>query len=136
MYCKNYWRRFFTLSSFMYRIVRVNVLHIFFRSWWSPCNSLHLRRVTFGYASVRTFWNFDHFHIFDLFCPSTHWLYFDQNFTSSRPIRSPDLTKCRSKEVEVERSKYRKGRTDAYPYFVNQFILYFIYLISIRFALL
>ena len=45
-------------------------------------------------------------------------LYFDQNCTltcASRPI-SPDLTKCRSTEVEVqEKSTNRKGRTDAYP---------------------
>ena len=55
------------------------------------------------------------FHIFDLFCTSTHRLYFDRNFTStcaSWPIRSPDLTKGRSTEVEVERSKYRKGVED------------------------
>jgi len=47
---------------------------------------------------------FDHFHIFDIFCTSIHRLYFDQNCIStctSRPIRSPDLTK---------RSKYR-GRS-------------------------
>ena len=68
-------------------------------------------------------------HQFDLFCTSTHRsllrhkLYFDLNLTStfcpnftclhtctSRPIKSPYLTKCRSPEVEVERSKYRKGR--------------------------
>ena len=72
-----------------------------------------------GYASVRPFLYFGHFHIFDLFCTSTHWLYFDQNCTSTctfRQIRSPDLTKGRSKEFEVRESKYRKGRTDAYPF--------------------
>ena len=36
-------------------------------------------------------------------------LYFDQNCTSP-PIRSPDLTKGRSKEGEVRESKYRTGR--------------------------
>ena len=62
-------------------------------------------------------------------------LYFDQNCTwtcASRPIRNPDLTKCRStegevkrsnfdrrnREAEVELSKYIKGRTDA-QYYVN-----------------
>jgi len=54
-----------------------------------------------------TFFYFDHFHIFDLFCTSTHRLYFDQNCTS-RPIRIRDLTK--GTKVEVDRSKYRKGR--------------------------
>jgi len=75
-----------------------------------------------GYAAVRPFLYYDHFHIFD---PPTLLsflakLYFDQNCTptcTSRPIRSPDFTKCRSTEVEVERSKYRKGRTHAYPDF-------------------
>jgi len=54
-------------------------------------------------------------HQFDLFCTSTIFissaflvkLYFDQNCRStctSRPLRSPDL------KVEVQRSKYRKGR--------------------------
>jgi len=84
-----------------------------------------------GYASVRPFLYFDHFHIFDLFSTSTHRLYFDLNFTStvfdfcgqtstsllrpklyfdqkytstciSRPIRSPDFTKGRSKQIEVK----------------------------------
>ena len=44
-------------------------------------------------------------------------LYFYQSCTSTctvRPIRNPDLTKCQRTEVEVERSEYRKGRTDAY----------------------
>jgi len=80
-----------------------------------------------GYASVRPFMYFDHFHIFDLLCILTHRLFFDLNLTStylanlyfdqnctstcaSRPIRSPDLTKGRTKEVEVEQSKYRKSR--------------------------
>jgi len=45
---------------------------------------------------------FDHFHIFDLFCTSTHQLYYDRNFTcTSRPIRCPYLKKGRSSEAEV-----------------------------------
>ena len=58
------------------------------------CNSLDVRflrnfqqltaRLIFGYALVRPFLYFDHFHIFDLFCTSTHRLYFDLNFTSTR----------------------------------------------------
>ena len=82
----------------------------------------------FGYLK-RPFLYFDHFHIFDLFFdpptllePNLYFdlnltstflakLYFDQNCTStstSRPIRSPDLTKGRSTEVEVEREKREK----------------------------
>ena len=36
-----------------------------------------------GYALVRPFLYLDHFHIFDLFCTSTHRLYFDLNVTST-----------------------------------------------------
>jgi len=60
-------------------------------------------------------------HQFALCCTSTlnftstfsAKLYFDQNCTSictSRPIRSPDLTKGRSTKVEVRESKER-GRS-------------------------
>jgi len=56
-------------------------------------------------------------HQFDLFCTSTILIsssffcfdplfYFDQNWTSTctpRPIRSPNLSKCRSTEVEVQK---------------------------------
>ena len=81
-------------------------------------------------------------HQFDLFCTSTIFIsstfsvlrptdftttkillrLFSPNFTStctSRPRRSPDLTKGRSKRVEVKRSKYRKGRTNAYPFLAS-----------------
>ena len=68
-------------------------------------------------------------HQFDLFCTSTHQLYFDlnltstflaklysdQNFTStraSRPIRNPDLTKNQSEGAEVKSLK-QKGRSTA-----------------------
>jgi len=44
-----------------------------------------------GYASVRPFLYFDHFHIFDLFCTLTHRLYFDQNFTSTKTVLRPVL---------------------------------------------
>mgnify|MGYP006944961731 CR=1 FL=1 len=61
-------------------------------------------------------------HEFNLFCTSTIFisstdrLYFDFfGQTLPRPIISPDLTKGRSTEAEVKMSKYRKGRTDAYP---------------------
>ena len=101
-----------------------------------PKKSKFLTKPKSGYALVRPFLYFDHFHIFDPFCTSTHrryfylnftstflsqlyfdlnltstflsQLYFDQNCTStcsSRPIRNTDLTKCRSTEFEVERSK-------------------------------
>ena len=57
-------------------------------------------------------------HQFDLFCTSTHRLYFDQNFTptcTSRPIRSPDLPNGRSTEkVELMRT----------PTFSHIFIFY------------
>ena len=58
-------------------------------------------------------------HQFDLFCTSiifissTFYILRPTHFTStctSRPISSPDLTKCRSREVEVERLNYKKGR--------------------------
>jgi len=60
---------------------------------------------------------FDHFHIFDLLCSSTHRLYFHlnitltfwPNFTSTktvlRPVYSCTSTKCPSKEFEVRESK-------------------------------
>ena len=40
---------------------------------------------------------------------------FTASTCASWPIRNPDLTKGRSKRVEVNRTKYRKGRTNAYP---------------------
>ena len=56
------------------------------------------------YVQSKWIWEFDakkiSTHQFDFFCTST---------CTSRPIRSRDLQK-----VEVERSKYRKCRTDAY----------------------
>ena len=54
-------------------------------------------------------------HQFDLFCTSTHRLYFDQNCTSSctyRPIRNPVLKKGRSTRAEVQSWNYR-GRSRA-----------------------
>ena len=43
------------------------------------------------YALVRPFLNFDHFHIFDLFCTLTHRPYFDLNFTWHTPSVRPFL---------------------------------------------
>jgi len=49
--------------------------------------SSHTNRLEeIGYALVRPFLYFDHFHIFDLFCTSTHRLYFDLNFTSTKTL--------------------------------------------------
>jgi len=74
-----------------------------------------------GYASVRPLLYFDHFHIFDLFCISIHRLYFDLNLSSTflaklyfdlyfSTSKKSRFEIGRSTKVEVERSKYRKGR--------------------------
>ena len=79
-----------------------------------------------GSALVRPFLYFDHFHIFDPFCTSTHRLYFDFFVTTLlRPklyfdlcfstIRPVLLDLLNKKSRFGKRSKYRKGRTNAYP---------------------
>ena len=68
-----------------------------------------------GYALVRPFMYFDHFHIFDLFYTSTHRLYFDLNFTSTKTELRPVLLDQKENQIwqKVEVPKrYIKGRTN------------------------
>ena len=54
---------------------------------------------------------------FDQNLTSTKKIYFDLYFSTNKKYRFDKWSKyaSRSKEVEVEGSKYRKGRTDAHP---------------------
>ena len=113
-----------------YKVHQTN--RVFTSPFWPNCTSTETLLRVQKWPVEKHFWE-----TVDLFGTSTHWL--NLNFTStctSLPIRSPDLTKCRSKEVEVRESKsrgwsrpvevqkrakiwkwskYKKCRTDAYP---------------------
>jgi len=84
----------------------------------------------FGYASVRPFLYFDHFHIFDLFCTSTTllrpFLYFDLFCTSTTLLR-PFLYFDHSTSTSLLRTLYfclLTSTSEVRPFLKSGFLLF------------
>ena len=114
-------------SIFFYRKIWILRRSFFGFSMWFSYREKFVWKGTSFQSGPKVYFHF--MSQLDINFTSTAWLrpklYFDLYFSTNKKSRFGKMSKykCRSTRTEVKSSKYRKGRTDAYPMFFGTGLL-------------